>query len=243
MPIVRGFKLNIDVDQLVRVSGGGGAQATIGQRALERYQQVVAEAPSLMDPILLYEVFEVDHVGQDRLTLTSGHEFSGRLLAKFMRTASKVVLICCSIGPRLEERVAYYQRTGATAKAYLLDAVGSLAVDLVAQEARRLVRELAESEGMSVSAPLSPGQSGWPLTDQRTLFELLGPGRIGVSLSPSCVMNPLKSSTLAIGIGPELGESGETACDYCPLKESCNFRSRTPSHGCDVATSPGPEGR
>jgi len=237
MPIVQGFKLDINVDDLLRVSGAGEAQARISQRALESYQQVVAEAPELVDPILLYEEFEVSHVGQDRLTLASGDELSGRLLAKFMRTARKVVLICCSIGPRLEERVAYYHRTGATARAYLLDTVGSLAVDLVAQEGRRLVKELAESEGMSISAPLSPGQSGWPLTDQRTLFQLLEPGRIRVSLSQSCVMSPLKSTTLAIGIGPELGESRESACDYCPLKASCNFRRTTPSGGCDVDSS------
>jgi hypothetical protein len=39
----------------------------------------------------------------------------------------------------------------------------------------------------------SPGYCGWDLTAQRGLFEALQPAEIGITLSESCLMRPLKS--------------------------------------------------
>jgi hypothetical protein len=230
MSIVRDVKIDITIDDLLRVHGAGNAAGRINRRALEIYGQVLDEAVKLIKPVLLYEAVNVAGVDDGRLTLESGHSFEVRIMAKLMRTARQVYFLCCTIGPALEQRVAEYQREGAPAKAYVLDSVGSLAVDLLAQAGCRLVDDFAESEGLSTSVALSPGYAGWPLTDQRILFQIMEASEIGVSLNRSCIMSPLKSTTLAVGMGPGLGgKSKGTSCDYCALKKTCNFRKERAS--------------
>ncbi len=77
--------------------------------------------------------------------------------------------------------------------------------------------------GWGVSPSLSPGSLvGWPLRGQRELCALLPLADIGVRLNEYCVLEPHKSVSMVIGLGPEY-ESHEvgSVCDYCALKDSC----------------------
>ena len=74
-----------------------------------------------------------------------------------------------------------------------------------------------------MSPSLSPGSLvGWPLRGQRELCALLPLADIGVRLNEYCVLEPHKSVSMVIGLGPEY-ESHEvgSVCDYCALKDSC----------------------
>jgi hypothetical protein len=46
---------------------------------------------------------------------------------------------------------------------------------------------------------------------------------VGVTLSPSGMMLPRKSTSLVIGIGPDI-VSGGSVCDLCDLRDSCRYR-------------------
>ncbi len=224
MEIVRDVKIDLTMDDLLRVHGVGQAKNKINKKALDNYRQLLDEALNLIDPVYIYRSLSVAEVGENHLTVETGHRFGVRIMAKLMRTATRVYFMCCTIGPRLEQRVAEYRANGFPAKAYILDSIGSLAVDMLALEGCRMVEEIAEAEGLSSSVALSPGYLGWELTDQRKLFQILEPSKIGVSLTDTCIMTPLKSTTQAIGLGPGLGGKSKVTCDYCSLKARCNFR-------------------
>ena len=79
-----------------------------------------------------------------------------------------------------------------------------------------------------MSTSLSPGESDWPLTEQRVIFSMLETEQIGVSLSRrSLVMTPVKSTSLVLGrgVGP-LGREGGSHCDYCTIRDRCAYRGR-----------------
>jgi hypothetical protein len=57
------------------------------------------------------------------------------------------------------------------------------------------------------------------------IFSLLDTGPIGVALSESMVMSPIKSLSLIVGIGPgPLGVEGASNCDFCTIRERCAHR-------------------
>ena len=47
---------------------------------------------------------------------------------------------------------------------------------------------------------------------------------IGVELTPSGLMNPIKSVSLVMGLGAELVSEGRS-CDYCAMRETCRYKS------------------
>jgi hypothetical protein len=74
-----------------------------------------------------------------------------------------------------------------------------------------------------VSAALSPGSLvGWPLAGQRELCALLPLTDIGVRLNAHCVLEPHKSASVVIGLGPGYAshEVG-SVCRYCSLADTC----------------------
>ena len=106
-----------------------------------------------------------------------------------------------------------------------LDDLGSWAVDQVRQQVCRTIEADATARGWRASASLSPGESEWSVAEQSVIFTLLDTRPIGVVLSESMVMSPIKSLSLIVGIGPgPLGVEGGSNCDFCTIRERCAHR-------------------
>ena len=69
--------------------------------------------------------------------------------------------------------------------------------------------------------------SAWSVEEQAVMFSLLDTSEIGVSLSDSMIMSPIKSLSLIMGTGPDpMGVEGASNCDFCSIKEWCNYRHK-----------------
>jgi len=106
-----------------------------------------------------------------------------------------------------------------------------MALGMIGQRLRLLVEERAAAAsshvrsgaGWGVSPSLSPGSLvGWPLRGQRELCALLPLADIGVRLNQYCVLEPHKSVSMVVGLGPgyESHEVG-SVCHYCALRDTC----------------------
>ena len=67
---------------------------------------------------------------------------------------------------------------------------------------------------------------GWPLIDGQTqVFAVLSEVTDIIRLSPVYLMDPFKSLSLIVGMGPDVSSEG-IQCDYCTLRGSCQFSKR-----------------
>jgi hypothetical protein len=69
----------------------------------------------------------------------------------------------------------------------------------------------------------SPGYCGWNLTGQRALFAALGPEEIGIHLTDSCLMEPVKSISGVMVMGP---------ADIHRFTDDYSFCLTCPTHDC-----------
>ena len=141
-----------------------------------------------------------------------------------------LALYAATLGKSVSHRIGDLFDEQEPAVAYLLDAVASAAAD-------RLSRCLAEHFGTRLAErgaapdhaqvlPYSPGYCGWHVTGQRRLFARLRPEEIGIRLSSSFLMTPLKSVS-----GVLVGGTAETHrfrpdflfCEACATRE-CRIR-------------------
>lgn len=154
-------------------------------------------------------------------------------LPEIFPLADALVLFAVTVGAPLSGRITELFDAGDPALGAALDAVASEAtVRAVARlelvlldEARRVGAAYEDTRVLSYS----PGYCGWGLTGQRALFRALGPEEIGISLTDSFLMEPLKSISGVAVMGPrEIHDFADdfVFCSECRTRE-CRHRIRT----------------
>jgi len=221
LEILLDFDLQLKTSRILGLLGGSSPKE---ERYLKVIQGMAPRARELMEPVILYDLFPVEEIRPGEVEL-KGATLRSQGLAKLWAQAQEVALILCTIGPALDEQVSAYFAASDPLWGLGLDAIGTAALEELAEEACRLIAEMAREKGWEASAPLSPGNLDWGLEEQRLFFDRLPAEEIGLRLRESHQMTPLKSLSLAMGLGEEVLPSiGESPCTYCSLGTRCRYR-------------------
>jgi len=220
-----GLRPELGVPELLRGQGVDPDRAS--RRMVALAESLVDEVRSLIDPAAIYAIFPVVELDHQRVALDNGAALSGPLISRALAGATHVALAVCTAGPALEARVQELFDEGDAARAVALDGAGNAAASAVAQLLGVVLCDEATACGLRTGMRVQPGQEGWPLAEQRTLFNLVPAGQIGVHLTPSCLMLPLKSVSFAVGLGPGMSEDA-VPCDFCSRRGYCKWRREHP---------------
>ena len=178
-----------------------------------------------LEPALAYNIFPVAEVRPFDIILQNGQMLHLSHATAKLKQASEIAILICTIGPLLEKAVDEHFKSGQSMKGFLLDGLGSAAVDSLAGKACDLINSDAVSRGLSSSSPYSPGMHGWSIGNLPDLFRLVPADQIGMSLTSSRMISPRKSVAMAIGIGKEMEQrKPEEMCLLCSLRDSCRHR-------------------
>ncbi len=221
MEILLDFDLELETSRILELLGGTTLKE---ERYLQVIQGMIHRARGLLEPVILYDLFSVEEIHPGEVVLKEAR-LRSKGLAKLWVQAREIALILCTIGPALDEQVSAYFIASDPLGGLVLDAIGTAALEELAEEACRLIAEIAKEKGWEASAPLSPGNLDWDLEEQRVFFALLPAEGIGLRLKESYQMTPLKSLSLAMGLGEEVLPSiEESPCAYCSLGGRCRYR-------------------
>jgi hypothetical protein len=220
---------DIRFDEKVFIEQAGGSLARLLERPAVRidWEAALADARALVEPAAAWDAFAIHRFRHGRLILADGTRIGGGPVADVTAGATELVVGVVTVGPAISARASELQREGRRLQAMFLDDFGSWAVDQVRQGFCRSIEADAAALGLRASAALSPGESEWPVNEQAVIFGLLDASHIGVFLTPSLVMAPIKSLSLIVGVGPgPLGVEGGSNCDFCTIRERCTYRDR-----------------
>lgn len=141
------------------------------------------------------------------------------------KDARQVALAICTAGEALEERIQGLFHQGSAAEAVILDAIGSVAAEAVAEVVNREIDTWARQRGLHTTRRFSPGYGDWPVEDQEFVFSHFPPEPAGVRLSPGGMMLPRKSVSFAVKIGERpMQEVNPGRCASCQLHSRCAYR-------------------
>ena len=173
-------------------------------------QAVVAEALDLLEPVGIWSIIEPDHFSA--FPGTSRRSFSG---------IQSMLGVVCTIGGRLEKQTHQYFEKQDYLPGYYLDMVGTLAVSRLAQI---IAEDLRGQYGARYWAP-GDDRGDTELESQRFLFDLIPVEKIGIQLSASNVMLPIKSLSFILVIGEQIsGLFCSKACSQCAWNGMCDRR-------------------
>ncbi len=154
---------------------------------------------------------------ENGILLAKGEMLTSKMICKAYKDAKKVVLFAASV-VNIDELLGRHMDM---MKQFFLEfwAVSVLSVArewLIEQIGGRLT-----GSGLKQTGVWSPGQSKFDLSNQGTLFRLLQPETVGITLDRYCRMIPLKSISGTIGIVPAESEIEMISCDYCEHAKIC----------------------
>ena len=231
MPILTNIPVGLTPEEILAIRGKRRVQPGLLRDAAE----AIALGQSLWQPAAIYDWFDILEVSGEEVRLAPARDEGPGASARqetvlhmgprtgLLAGARRALVGVGTIGPALEARVHELQAARESLSSYLLDSAGVVALGAVGEALRCLAEEAAAAEGWGVSPALSPGSLvGWPLTGQRALCGLLPLDEIGVELNGYCVLEPHKSFSSLIGLGPDFssGKVG-SVCKYCALQDTC----------------------
>ena len=215
----------VDEDEVLRYLGYPAGRAP-NPRIRELLDHWSAEAARRAAPRAAYVVLPVLEKDRKRLRVDSAQgeaEFRGAI-GEFLGVAQLIVAFVATAGPGVEGLASELMAQGDELAAMIVNAVGAERAEAAEAAVIERVREQVRPIHFAPTLPYSPGYCGMALTEQRTLFELLGAAPAGVTLTSSCLMRPLKSVSGLIGLAPAVEVQADgSPCDRCEL-HNCNMR-------------------
>ncbi len=217
--------IRIDIDRALCGQGiQAPARAGPRVRALQRELLADARIRNLWQPAAACESYSIEEV-QGGVTLPDGVVFGEPNLASSCHSAGHIVAAVATIGPKLEEEVARLFAAEESLRAVVLDGLGNAVLDLVTAKVRELAAQVASGYGCGAGRPVFPGSGELPLSAQPTIVQLSAAAEIGVRVTSSGMMSPLKTVSMIIPLTPGAAAApGETPCLCCNLAETCRYQ-------------------
>lgn len=150
-------------------------------------------------------------------------------LARLMAHSRECWVMAVTLGPEVDRRILLAQKQDML-DGMVLDACASVRADALCDEVEgEIFRELREGEHPTMR--FSPGYGDAPLTASADLIALLdATRRIGLAMTRSYMMTPIKSVTALIGISDQ-NEDRTRDCSRCSAGPDCPYRKRGESCG------------
>ncbi|MFH1502758.1 MAG: vitamin B12 dependent-methionine synthase activation domain-containing protein [Candidatus Eisenbacteria bacterium] len=209
---------------------GVPADRAPGERVLEVLSRALDEFRDRARPVGMFA--ETDADAFTRVYEGDGDNEVPSPLRAVFPGAERLALFAATVGADVSERIPALFDEGQLALGAALDAAASEATELAGMYLDRAALEDARGEGVAGAGTrllrYSPGYCGWNITGQRALFAALEPGEIGISLNASCLMEPLKSISGVMVMGPAAIHdfpSDFGFCEDCRTKD-CRARIR-----------------
>lgn len=227
MPVIRNIPLDLKYTGEVLRRQGLGSGAKVRTQIKSLITELLASVKSghLLEPAVAYEYYPVSGMNGSQISLEGNKAIQGALLPATFPEAKELTVLVATIGPRLQAQVTAFSKSGSALRGMILDGIGTAAVDMLVPEALRTIAAEVSPRGYEISSPVHPGMPGFPLTEQRNLLGLVKSQEIGVSLSPSGILVPLKSVAMVIGIGPKMTRWTQAeVCARCSLRKTCHYK-------------------
>ncbi len=215
----------VDVGEVLRYLGYP-SQTTPHPRLRDVLDHWIVEANRRAEPHAVYVVFPVTQLRPRSICLSTpvGEvEFHGAV-GEFLGPSEYIAVFVATAGPHVERLASELMEQGDDLAAMIVNSVGAERAEAAEAQILSRLRTLAADCGFAPTLPYSPGYCGMALSEQQTLFRLFGEFDIGVTLTDSCLMQPLKSVSGLIGLGPaERIQAAGSPCDRCEMYQ-CAMR-------------------
>ena len=204
--------------EVIRYLGAGAGDEDLRRQAAA----VAAELTAALKPRYVYRVFDLEREEKTIRLAGTGVRLTGTTASTMLAQCPRAALLACTLGPGFDAMLRREQARD-MGRAVMLDACGSAWVESGCDAAEEELR--ARLPGWFLTDRFSPGYGDLPLCIQPEVCAALDAGRrVGIHVSDSFLMNPMKSVTAVIGIADRPQMARVRGCAHCAMAASCQLR-------------------
>ena len=222
LQLVTEIPLTINRSEVYRLSGVKGENKKLTPKLEQIIDDKIAQAQHLINPKALYVIKDVAEVEEEKISFQDKNYLNVKSFRKFISSIKKMAIALCTLGKSIDEEVTILNDKGSYTEALILDIIGSVAVEEIANRINFLICEKAKNDGLETSQRFSPGYGNFDLREQENIFNIINAKKINVSLTNSFMMVPKKSVSFCVYLG-KLKEHIPKQCTICGLTD-CQFK-------------------
>ena len=203
---------------------GYDTNCRLSTRIASLIDEYVENAYYLIEPSYSCVIRDINLVQDSHVVIEGEIVFESKVIAPLLEQCEKAAVFLVTIGEHLEEMAHRLAEDGLIVQATVLDAIGSVAAEGVADYVQGKIKETANNQGLVISQRFSPGYCDWDISQQRTVFWAVSGDSMGIHLTDGYLMIPRKSISGVIGIGPrDSNVENYNPCRTCD-KHDCQGR-------------------
>lgn len=208
--------MQIDISEALRYIGAGAADDALRAQA-EEVAGTIREIPRYT-----YRVFSLERTDEGFFLPEADITLTGNTARTMLATSTKAAVLICTLGVGFDSALRAMQARD-MAKAVLLNGCGSALVEQGCDAAE--VELKARFPDFYLTDRFSPGYGDLPLTLQPSICAALNAQRrLGVTVTPSLLLNPSKTVTAFIGLSDRPQQARIRGCAFCAMRETCTLR-------------------
>jgi hypothetical protein len=187
-------------------------------------EEILEESKAIADIRAQYSIFNNIRFDKENRSVTIDNiTFNIKnIVFGLMKKSDTLAVFLCTAGGEIGIRSRKAMMERDLLRGYIYDVVGSEIVEAAADLMQNELEMSAGSEGKKITNRYSPGYCGWDVAEQHKLFGLMQENFCGIRLTPSALMDPVKSVSGFIGIGKNV-KSNPYTCQICDMND-CSYR-------------------
>jgi hypothetical protein len=190
----------------------------------EMIEETLKESQAIANIKAEYRIFSnilFDNESKSIVINHIGFNVSKIVFGQIKKSESAAIFLCTA-GEEVGKRSRKAMQERDLLKGYIYDVIGTEIVESAADLMQSDLEKSAGSAGRKITNRYSPGYCGWNVAEQHKLFDLFPDNFCEIRLTPSALMDPVKSVSGIIGIGEEVRMNPYT-CKMCDMKD-CFYR-------------------
>lgn len=220
------IKFNIEKRELIRFLGNGNNKV-VSAAADRHVNKINGKIKKLVEPEVNYQIHQIKNIKKNRIDINEKTLLKSFKLARALRDADFVCCYIATIGSEIEEEVDDLMNQKRFSEAFVLDSMGSVAVESTLEQFHSQMKDNYKARKMAITQCYSPGYCDWTIKEQKKIFQMFDDDiNLNVSLSDSYMMSPCKSISGTFGILPH--DKHKSVKNYNPCSEckktNCNMR-------------------
>lgn len=215
-------ELNLNINHIENVMGYKSGES--GEIIIGLISDVLYEIGNICDIKAECRIYEEIKLNEEDKSLSVGNVLFNinKIIYNQIKKSEKAAFFLCTIGPEPETRSRKAMKEGDLLRGYIFDVTANEVVEAAADYMQNSLESAMNTSGLNITNRFSPGYCGWDVAEQKKLFQLMPENSCGIQLTPSALMQPMKSVSGIIGIGKNV-KRRPYSCKLCNL-DNCIYR-------------------
>lgn len=214
--------IDIPLDQLTDIEELFFRQIRMdAAKAIEKFSSLIDKTKKISLATIncqgIFGIFQIENSNDGTLRINGGEILKSAMLAEVLNKSEQLAIFAITA----HGYESLDEKAGTLIEKLFYDAWGTALIEAATTWLQGHIKTLLSDKGFHMTCSWSPGQHNVSIGLQHTVFRMIHPQQIGISLDTNMMMHPKKSGTGICGISRDPSLTSARACDFCTLRKSC----------------------